>query len=76
MLKKILQIHFEFAYFSFFSYSFGIETLWYVLRPKWRKNLPDGAAHTYIIAYLRESPHPPGQYYTNLDGHVLNLVLP
>ena len=74
MLKKILQIHFEFAYFSFFSYSFGIETLWYVLRPKWRKNLPDGAAHTYIIAYLRESP-PPGQYYTNLVGHVLNLVL-
>ena len=47
--KKIIQIHFQFAYFSFFPYSFGIETINTFIhsivssktisdfRPKWAK---------------------------------------
>ena len=71
-LKGILQIHFEFAYFSFFLTS-GIDMINTftqappvpsktipVFRPKWRKKtLPDGGggAHTYI-AYVRRYPPP------------------
>ena len=65
-LKKILQVHFEFAYFSFFLI-FGIDTINTFTHSRSYlpfsdqngvKTLLDGAAHTYI-AYIRESPPPP-----------------
>ena len=69
-VKKILQVHFEFAYFSFFL-TFGTDTInTFTHSCSYLKNhtcfsdqngvktLLDGAAHTYI-AYIREYP-PPG----------------
>ena len=70
-----MQIHFEFAYFSFFPYSFGIETINTLIhsipnsRPKWAKCMSvsdqNGAktlsdrGDTYLYGLYKGIPPPP-----------------
>ena len=70
-----MQIHFEFAYFSFFPYSFGIETINTLIhsipnsRPKWAKCMSvsdqNGAktlsdrGDTYLYGLYKGIPHHP-----------------
>ena len=70
-----MQIHFKFAYFSFFPYSFGIETINTLIhsipnsRPKWAKCIPVSDQHgaktlsdrggTYLYGLYKGIPHHP-----------------
>ena len=66
--QKNIQIHFEFAYFSFFRYSFGIETINTFIhsvdppktipdsRPKWEKCIPVFRPKT------SQKPYPMGRH--------------
>ena len=70
-----MQIHFKFAYFSFFPYSFGIEMINTLIhsipnsRPKWAKCIPVSDQHgaktlsdrggTYLYGLYKGIPHHP-----------------
>ena len=71
--ETILQIHFEFSYFSFFRTHLELklpqkpyqipdqngQSVYPFSHQNGAKTLPDGAAHAYIT-YIREYPPPPG----------------